>query len=72
MKVNVWIAAAMVALAGCGGSDTPTEHAEEAAPDRRESVFDPWVGTLDRAEGVQQTLDDQAAELRRRVEEAEQ
>jgi hypothetical protein len=34
-------------------------------------VFDPLVGTLDRAQGVQQTVDEQAAELRRRLEEAE-
>jgi hypothetical protein len=34
-------------------------------------VFDPLVGTLERAEGVQQTVDQQAAELRRRLEEAE-
>jgi hypothetical protein len=34
-------------------------------------VFDPWTDTIDRAESVQQTVDEQAAELRRRIEEAE-
>jgi hypothetical protein len=55
-------------LAGCGGSElaeTPPE------PERRPTVFDPLTGTLDRAQGVQQTLDAQAAEQRRRIEDAE-
>jgi len=34
-------------------------------------VFDPLTSTIDRAEGVQQTVDDQAAEQRKRIEEAE-
>jgi hypothetical protein len=34
-------------------------------------VFDPLVGTIDRAKDVQKTVDDQAAEQRRRLEEAE-
>jgi hypothetical protein len=34
-------------------------------------VFDPLTSTIRRAEGVQQTVDDQAAEQRRRIEEAE-
>ena len=58
---------ALVVLAGCGGS----EQSEAPPPEPRPTVFDPLTSTLDRAEGVQQTLDEQAAELRRRVEEAE-
>jgi hypothetical protein len=57
-------------IAGCGGAEPPSdERAVEEVP--RESVFDPWVATIDRAEGVQQTVDEQAEELRRRLEEAE-
>jgi hypothetical protein len=59
-------------LAACGGSE-PAESAAErrdTAP-RRETVFDPLTSTIDRAEGVQQTVDQQAAEQRRRIEEAE-
>jgi hypothetical protein len=59
------------AVAGCGGSEQPAERA--AAPDaapRRETVFDPLTSTINRAEGVQGTVDDQAAEQRRRIEEA--
>jgi hypothetical protein len=55
-------------LAGCGGSELAESPPE---PERRPSVFDPLTGTLDRAQGVQQTLDAQAAEQRRRIEDAE-
>ena len=61
-----------VALAGCGGSE-PSEQASEpreTAP-RRETVFDPMTSTIGRAQGVQQTVDDQAAEQRRRIADAE-
>jgi hypothetical protein len=55
----------LLALAGCTGSEEPRPAAQS------ETVFDPLVGTLDRARGVQQTVDDQAAEMRRRLEEQE-
>jgi hypothetical protein len=64
-------------VAGCGSSAAPPAETAEApppaaqqAPERRETVFDPWVGTIDRAKGVQSTVDEQAAEQRRRIEEA--
>jgi hypothetical protein len=50
-------------LAGCGGSEPPAEP--------RPNVFEPLTGALEGAEDVQQTVNDQAAELRRRLEEAE-
>jgi hypothetical protein len=58
-------------LAGCGSSSAPPPAAEKAAAPKRETVFDPLVGTIDRAKGVQTTVDDQAAEQRRRIEELE-
>jgi hypothetical protein len=65
-----WKPCALVAIAwaigGCGGGGEPAER----EPQRRESVFDPLTGTIDRAEGVQQTVDEQAAEQRRRIEDA--
>ena len=67
----VLAAAIAVMLAGCGRSE-PTEQASgprEQAP-RRETVFDPMTSTIGRAEGVQQTVDEQAAEQRRRIDEA--
>jgi hypothetical protein len=65
-------------VAACGNS-TPPPAAETAQgpaesapsrPERRETVFDPLLGTIDRAKGVQNTVDDQAAEQRRKIEEA--
>ena len=66
------LAAIAFGISGCGGSDEPAEPAvtQPEAP-RRETVFDPLTGTIDRAEGVQQTVDQQAAEQRRRLEDAE-
>jgi hypothetical protein len=60
----------LFSIAGCGGAEPPSDElaVEEVPP---ESVFDPWVATIDRAEGVQQTVDEQAEALRRRLEEAE-
>ena len=58
------------ALGGCGGGE-PAEPAVDRTPERRESVFDPLTSTIDRAEGVQLTVDDQAAEQRRRIADAE-
>jgi hypothetical protein len=57
------------ALAGCGGASEPEQRAEPAA--RRETVFDPMTSTIGRAQGVQQTVDAQAAEQRRKIEAAE-
>jgi hypothetical protein len=56
-------------LAGCSGSDEQTAESPEPAQ-KRETVFDPLTSTIGRSEGVQQTVDDQAAEQRRRIEEA--
>lgn len=60
-------------VGGCGDEGDPAEHAaEQREPaQRRETVFDPMTSTIGRAQGVQQTVDEQAAEQRRRIEEAE-
>jgi len=58
-----------LSVAGCGGED-PAEPLREA-PAPRPTVFDPLTSTIGRAQGVQQTVDEQAAEQRRRIEEAE-
>jgi len=60
--------AIVLMVAGCGSSE-PAAPVERSEP--RPTVFDPLTGTLDRAAGVQQTLDQQAAEQRRRIEDAE-
>ncbi len=64
-----WLMPVLALLAGCGGSEPAGEPAQPAEP--RPTAFDPLTSTIDRAQGVQQTVDEQAAELRRRVEEAE-
>ena len=61
-----------IVLASCGGSpadEQASEPPQPAAP--RETVFDPLTSTLERAQAVQQTVEEQAAEQRRRIEEAE-
>lgn len=68
-QVGAAVLAAIV-LSACGGGSEPADERTESAP--RETVFDPLVGTMDRARGVQQTVDDRAAELRRAIEESEQ
>lgn len=63
-----------IALTACGGSPEPAdERASEGVENApRETVFDPLVGTMDRARGVQQNVDQRAADLRRAIEESEQ
>lgn len=65
-----------ILLSACGGGGEPADERAQSADSAdsapRETVFDPLVGTLDRARGVQQTVDEHAAELRRRIEEDEQ
>ena len=56
-------------LARCSGS-SQEQDAEPPAADS-ESVFDPLTETLDRAQGVEETLRQNAEELRRRIEEDE-
>ena len=70
MRFRFVVASAVVAaLVGCGAAPEPEQPAEPAA--RRETVFDPMTSTIGRAQGVQQTLDAQAAEQRRKIEDAE-
>jgi hypothetical protein len=63
--------ALMIVLAGCGvgGPAEQAREPREEAP-RRQTVFDPMTSTIGRAEGVQQTVEQQAAEQRRRIDEA--
>jgi hypothetical protein len=61
---------ALATLAGCGGSQSAEESAPPPRQAPRPTVFDPMTSTIGRAQGVQQTVDEQAAEQRRRIEEA--
>jgi hypothetical protein len=72
MPRRLWLLACLAILCdGCDSADPPAADTPPANAARRETVFDPMVGTIDRAKGVRTTVDDQAAELRRRVEQAE-
>ena len=67
MMVKSSLLLVALALTACGSAPPPPQ---EQKPPRRESVFDPWTGTIERAKGVQQTVDDQAAAQRKKIEEA--
>ena len=73
MRLTILALSAVFAIAGCGGSDSreqpPAPKPSERAPPR-ETVFDPLTSTIGRAQGVQQTVDQQAAEQRKRIEDA--
>jgi len=68
MPRKAYVLAVALVVAGCGASDEPAQPEQPAT--RRETVFDPLTSTIDRAEGVQQTVDEQAAAQRRQIEEA--
>ena len=70
MRVSILALSFVLVVAGCGGSDTTTTPPPEAQKPR-ETVFDPLTSTIGRAQGVQQTVDEQAAEQRKRIEDAE-
>jgi len=61
------LAILMILLASCSVPEEARDRAEQS----RESVFDPLVGTIDRAEGVEDTLSVSAADRRRQIEESE-
>jgi hypothetical protein len=67
MRALIVLTAALT-VASCGETDSAEAPPEPAA--RRETGFDPLTSTIGRAQGVQQTVDDEAAEQRRRIEEA--
>ena len=57
-------------IAGCG-RDAPGEAGPVDAAPAQPSVFDPLTETVDRAGGVETTLQDAAAERRRQLESQE-
>ena len=66
---NLTILIAAGALGACGGSDAPepTQTAERPAS----IIGDPLHNALERAESVQGTVDEHAAQMRRQIEAAE-
>jgi hypothetical protein len=66
MRYRRWLMSVLFVLSACGG-EAPSAQPPETKP----TVFDPTTATLDRAKAVQQTVDDQAAQQRKQIEEAE-
>lgn len=66
MKLKIGFVSLLAVAAACA----PAEPPQEAAP-RADGVFAPLAGSVDRARGVQATIDEQAAELKRRIDEEE-
>lgn len=67
MRVLIFLG--ILLTGACGGSDDRAS--EPAEPADRPTVFDPLTDTLDRAQGVEDTLRDSAAERQRQLELAE-
>jgi hypothetical protein len=80
MRKHFWtfvLAGALLATGGCSREGQETEEsASEPVPERsglpEDNVLSDQVKTLDKAEGVQQTLDDAAAKQREEIERQEQ
>jgi hypothetical protein len=71
MFPRIVLTIALATVAGCGGSQSAEEPAPPPRQAPRPTVFDPLTSTIGRAQGVQQTVDAQAAEQRKRIEDAE-
>ena len=69
MRALILLLVAALTVASCAETDSTEAPPEPAA--RRETVFDPLTSTIGRAQGVQQTVEEQAAEQRKRIEDAE-
>jgi hypothetical protein len=67
------IAICAVVIGGCGSPDSASEsQAESKAPaNKEEGVFDPLVGTLDRADSVNDITDSRKDEMDKQIEGAE-
>jgi hypothetical protein len=68
MRMTV-VMTAMAVLLGCGGG--VGEPAAQAEPADRETVFEPMIGTMDRARGVEDTLNASEQARRRQIELSE-
>lgn len=68
MRMGVWIVTAVLVAACSGGGDSGDAGAKTADD---EGVFDPMVGTMDRAAGVEDLSSSRKEEMDRAVEEQE-
>jgi hypothetical protein len=68
----LWLAGLLLLLGGCGSAEQaePSRTAPEA-PVEEEGVFDPMVGTMDRAKAVEGVGASRKEEMDKRLEQAE-
>ena len=72
-KLKYWIlAGVLVSLCGCGSADqAEPAKSDTDAPVKEEGVFDPMVGTMDRAKAVEGAGMSRKDEMDQRLEEAQ-
>ena len=63
MRYRLWFMSVLLVLSACGGGAEPAAQQPEPKP----TVFDPLTDSIQRAEAVE----DQAAEQRKQIEQAE-
>ncbi|TDJ45439.1 MAG: hypothetical protein E2O50_01495 [Gammaproteobacteria bacterium] len=74
MRGIFWSLSLAVLLAGCGDAGTTTSadsQDTQVDEERAPTVFDPMIGTMDRARGVQDLSNNRMDELNRQLEESE-
>ena len=70
-KMLLVVAASLSRSSAAAAARSPPSRRASKRSAAAETVFDPMTSTIGRAQGVQQTVDEQAAEQRRRIEDAE-
>ena len=74
MRGIFWSLSLAVLVASCGDAGTTTSAGKQDAPVEEElapTVFDPMIGTMDRARGVEDLSNNRMDELNRQLEESE-
>jgi hypothetical protein len=70
--MKILVLALCLALAGCGGASSDAEQeVEEEAEEEREGVFDPLIGTLDKANNVENQVMDHKDRTDQAIAESE-
>ena len=59
-----------LALAACSGSKAPPENAAAAPPPPQKTVFDTQLKALQKAKDVQKTVDQQKADMDKKLEDS--
>ena len=68
MRNGIWILPVILLLAGCGGGDSA--NSDSASSPKDDSVFDPMVGTIDKAKAVEGLSADRKDELDEQIDKS--